>query len=79
MRRLIDRLSSLSESGAKHMAYVFPEREAWPIHGEEHALIAIRYMKAGRGNESDYPTIKKAIRKRHAKNERVIAALDELG
>ena len=60
-------------------AFALPKTRSWPIHDVSHALIAIQYMQAGHGHESDYPRIKKAIAKRYAKNAEVKKALKALG
>jgi len=46
-------------------AFVFPERRAWPIHDKKHALIAINYMRRGRGYADDYDKVAKEIGKRY--------------
>jgi hypothetical protein len=58
--------------------FVFPERRAWPIHDERHALIAVRYMHMGRGRSEEYPKIIKAIKKRYGKSAEVKEALQGL-
>ena len=57
--------------------FVFPERRAWPIHDERHALIAIRYMQMGRGKEIDYPKIIREIKRRFAHSPKVTHALNK--
>ena len=57
--------------------FVFPERRAWPIHDERHAIIAIRYMQMGRGKEIDYPKIIREIKRRYAQSPKVMHALDK--
>ena len=47
--------------------YVFPRRKAWPIGDKRHALLAIDYMRAGRGKRADYPKVKAAILRRWQK------------
>ena len=59
-------------------AFGIPERLAWPIHDVRHALIAIAYMKAGRGKPEDYPRITKAIKRRWSGNEKVKSALSSV-
>lgn len=57
--------------------FVFPERRAWPLHDERHALIAIRYMQMGRGKEIDYPKIIREIKRRFAHSPKVMHALNK--
>lgn len=45
--------------------FAIPERKAWPIHDVRHALLALRYMRDGKGNRADYPRVRKAIRRRY--------------
>ena len=78
MSALLEALTDKQREKLPASAFVFPDRDAWPIHDEDHALIAIQYMKAGRGDEADYPTIKKAIAKKWAKNDKVMRALASL-
>jgi hypothetical protein len=61
-------------------AFVFPEKEAWPIHDVKHALIALQYVKTGfRGKKSEYPAVIAAVKKKWGKNKEVAAALAGLG
>lgn len=46
-------------------AFAIPERRAWPIHNQRHALIALRYMREGKGDRKDYPRIRRAIAARY--------------
>lgn len=55
--------------------FVFPDDRRWPINTKARAMTAIRYMHAGRGKPSDYPTIGRAIRRRWGHNR---AVMDEL-
>ena len=57
--------------------FVFPERRAWPIHDERHAIIALRYMQMGRGKEIDYPKIIREIKRRYAQSPKVMHALSK--
>jgi len=57
--------------------FVFPDRKAWPIGDKKHALIAVTYMAAGRGDPEDYPAIIKAIQKKYKKDADVMAMLDK--
>lgn len=71
----------------KRIGFVFPDRPspvgtgkgAWPIGDKKHALIAISYMAAGKGDAGDYPAIKKAIKAKWGKDRAVMAALTGLG
>lgn len=71
----------------KRSGFVFPERPSpvgkgkgsWPIGDKKHALIAISYMRTGKGDEADYPKIKKAIESKYGKDKAVMGALNGLG
>ena len=62
----------------KALDFAIPERKAWPIQDEEQALIAIQYMRMGRGDPSEYGRIKKMIALRYSDSAKVMNALQDL-
>lgn len=42
--------------------YIFPEREAFPVHDAEHERRALAYVKAGRIAERDIPAVLRYLR-----------------
>ncbi len=56
-----DRGRGRVRDGLPRSAFAIPERRAWPIHNRRHALIALRYMREGKGNAADYPRVRRAI------------------
>jgi len=81
--RLYERMSQAKREAVMNRfgssAFGIPERLAWPIYDARHALIAISYMRSGRGRPSDYSRVVKAIKRRWVGNDRVMAALSSFG
>jgi len=63
----------------RRTGFVFPDREAWPIGDKKHALLAVSYMKAGKGDDADYAKIKKDIAAKYGKDQTVMSALKSIG
>ena len=82
MRELLEKLSYAQRQKLPPSDFVFPNPDGkdgrWPIQSAKQAMIAINFMKRGRGEKAEYPQIKKAIEKRYSKNKKVMAALAEL-
>jgi len=78
-RALLDEITPGKRERMKKSSFVFPERKGWPIHDQEHAIRALAYIQAKRGDSSDYPAVKAAVRKRWGKDPEVAAKLKEVG
>ena len=79
MRRLLERLTDAQRDKIPPSGFVFPDADGeggrWPIQNARQAMIAITFMKAGRGDSKEYPAIKKAIAKKYKSNRKVMDAL----
>ena len=79
---LIERLSHAQRKRLPSKDFVFPDADGkggrWPIQSAKQALIAIDFMRKGRGEESEYGEIRKAIESRYGRNKKVMAALNSM-
>jgi hypothetical protein len=77
---LIEKLSHAQRKRLPSKDFVFPDADGkggrWPIQSAKQALIAIDFMRKGRGKESEYGEIRKAIESRFGRNKKVMAALN---
>jgi len=79
---LIEKLSYAQRKRLPSKDFVFPDADGkggrWPIQSAKQALIAIDFMRKGRGKESEYGEIRKAIESRFGRNKKVMAALNSM-
>jgi len=82
MRELLEKLSYAQREKLPPSDFVFPDEDGkggrWPIQSARQAMIAVDFMKRGRGKKAEYPQIKKAIEKKYGKNKKVMDALAAL-
>ena len=55
--------------------FAVPEKRSWPIHDQQHSILAITYMERGFGSRADYPEIEREISRRYASDPKVMKAL----
>ena len=75
---LYEALSDKQRKALPDTDFAIQDRRAWPIQSAKQAMIAIAFMKQGKGEEADYKTVKAAIQKRYKKNEKVMKALQSI-
>lgn len=65
LQRQLNEMAKKAREALPKSAFVFPDRRGWPIHDEEHARIALKYIKAERGDAADWPIVLKAVLKKY--------------
>lgn len=78
LESLEEALSAKARKKMPKRMFAVPSRRAWPINDREHAITAIAYMHAKRGDAKDYPAVIKKIRSRFKGDKEIMQKLSTL-